>query len=197
MKKGRFESSASAKKHTKKVVALLLVMLLLVGSVVGTTLAWLTAEVTTVQDTFTVGAVSIYLNDGDTGADGSWSSRDENGKKHAIAPGVAITDFDPYIAVAASSEDCWLFVEVDHSAKLTLALADGWTLVDGETNVYARSAKNVAGEKVQIIKDNKVTPDNDTATGDQTVDITGYAVQAEGFATAKAAWEATFGATQG
>ena len=190
MKKGRFESSASAKKHTKKVVALLLVMLLLVGSVVGTTLAWLTSRVETVTDTFTVGAVSIALKDGNAPEATAWAD-----KEHAVVPGVPVEQFDPYLSVAAASEACWVFIKVDADTNLEFTLIDEWVPVSTETGVYAyETIVPKGGATIQIIEGNVITPTS-VATGEMEFNLSAYAIQSNGLAdnegevdTAEAAW---------
>lgn len=196
MKKGRFESSASAKKHTKKVVALLLVMLLLVGSVVGTTLAWLTAKVETVTNTFTIGSVTIHLNDGQGAADDTWQNASQK-----VSPGVDVVDFDPYVKVDAGSEECWLFVKVEAANGPTVTLDDCW-LQTSVANVYVyaemvesvKTAKTVAAGQTDvehaIIKNSTVDIPDNFAPGAEnaTVQITAYAVQAAGFANYADAW---------
>ena len=192
MKKGRFESSASAKKHTKKVVALLLTMVLLIGAVVGTTLAWLTDSTNTITHTFTIGDVTIHLNDGQNAEDDSWTT-----KSQKVSPGVPVTDFNPYVKVDATSEKCWLFVKVETANGPTVTLADCWktTSVDG-VYVYAEETNSVLTEKIvdasvadveyAIIKNATVNiPDTFAPEGEQnaTVEITAYAAQADGVET--------------
>lgn len=186
--KGKYESTA--KKSSKKGIALLLVLFLLVGCVVGATFAWLTDTETPITDTFTVGSVSIYLNDGVAGDNGSWSENARE-KTHNIAPGVNVTDFDPYVKVDASSENCWLFVKVEKEGDLGVTLADCWKATD-VANVYvyseADAAKVVAaGANYQIIKNDTITVPNTLGTDSYDVNISAYAAQADGVADANAA----------
>lgn len=113
---------------------------------------------------------------------------------------------DPTIHVAtatanqAASEDCWLFVKVENGiadieAATTIAnqmTADGkWTLVNNQTNVYAYKEIVSAGEDVVVFNTFKVDGNADVSTyASKTITVQAYAVQADGFTTAQAAWDA-------
>ena len=127
-------------------------------------------------------------------------------KQFKIIPGTNIVK-DPKVTVTAGSEDCWLFVKVveenwplatleDGTRKVSYTIADGWTPVDGQTNVYYRVVK--AADTVRefpVLKNNIVTVSDQLTKGDiQTAQpkltFTAYAVQQENIADAAAAWEA-------
>lgn len=116
---------------------LALVLVVAVASV-GGTIAWLTATTAPVTNTFTVGDINIELKE----------TKPEN-KTAKIIPGTDI-EKDPKVTVKAGSEACWLFVKVEEvnwptakeadgtTRKVKYAIADGWALVEEQTNVYYR-----------------------------------------------------------
>lgn len=204
-------------KNSKKLVALLLVLMLVIGGTVGGTLAWLIAETDPVVNTFTVGNIEITLTE-----DGA---NDVNGtltQSFKMVPGSDIAK-DPIVTVQAKSEACWLFVKVDavngvvltnstgtYSADdyITYTIADGWTLVDGTTNVYGRKvAASDAAQPFQVLagtgtgdlKDGyvhvldtvtKAMMDKVTDANAPKMTFTAYAIQSENLnaANAAAAW---------
>ena len=119
----------------KKTFVLLLALVLIAGAAVGGTLAWLTAKSDTVVNTFTTSDITVKLEE-------------TTGTSYKMVPGCEIAK-DPKVWVVAGSEDCYLFVKLEWSnntygtgtdAKnyLSYTIANGWTLVPGETNVYYR-----------------------------------------------------------
>lgn len=80
---------------------------------------------------------------------------------------------------------------------MTYAIADGWELVEGQTNVYCRKVAAVTADtSFEVIKNNKITV-SETLTKDDikditavnpTLKITAYAVQQENIADAATAW---------
>ena len=120
---------------------------------------------------------------------------------------------DPTIHVAAGSEECYLFVKVENGISGIEAAGDTiaqqmednkWDALTGASN-----ASNIYfyEEKVSTLSASDVTDipvfgsftidanADVSAYADQTiqVQVTAYAVQADGFASAAAAWNATFG----
>ena len=189
----------------KKILAACLVVCLLATAVIGTTLAYFT-DTKTVTNTFSSGNVTITLDEAPVGPDGQATTGNRvTTNNYKLYPGKEY-DKDPTITVAAGSEDCYLFVRVVNGLADLEAAGDttiakqmennGWTLVDGETNVYMQSgiysaeARAVVFETFTIDKAETAT----TLADAENVVITAYAVQAEGFLTAQAAWDATYGA---
>ena len=190
-------------KTKTKVFTLALCAVLLVVATVFTTVAFLTSQ-DSVNNTFTVGKVAIVLDESDV--DGSKTNTTTEGRdkknEYKLIPGKSYLK-DPVIHVDEKSEDCWLFVELTNGLAGILAdktieaqMAEkGWALVNGTTNIYARSSTSKAGDNVSVF-------DGFTVRGDVTdlsayagaeITVVAYAVQAEGFATAADAWAATFG----
>ena len=90
------------KKRT--LVAGLLAVVLVLTTVIGGTLAWLTAKTDAVVNTFTVGNIDIALEE-------------TTGEEYKMVPGTVLSK-DPVATVEGGSEACWLFVEVNNSANL-------------------------------------------------------------------------------
>ncbi len=177
----------------KKVLALVLAMVLVVVGVAAGTLAWLTAKSDTVTNTFTTSDIKVKL--------------EETKNNFKMIPGYDIQK-DPKATVLAGSEECFLFVKLEKSTNfddfMTYEMADGWTLVEGQTNVYSRKVVTAGiGTAYSVLKDDKVTVkgtvtkdmmnaiDNNTAAK-PTLTITAYASQlhkdAETEFTAAEAW---------
>lgn len=189
----------------KKILAACLVVCLLATAVIGTTLAYFT-DTKTVTNTFSSGNVTITLDEAPVGPDGQATTGNRvTTNDYKLYPGKEY-DKDPTITVAAGSEDCYLFVRVDNGLADLEAAGDttiakqmenkGWDLVDGETNVYMQSGIYSADQKAVVFETFTIdAAETATTLADaEDVVITAYAVQAEGFGSAQAAWDATYGA---
>lgn len=176
----------------KKGFALILALVLAVGCVVGGTLAWLTAQSETVTNTFTTSNITVKLEE-------------STGTTYKMIPGYTISK-NPKATVVAGSEECWLFVKLVESENfdqyLTYEMANGWTPVEGQTNVYARKVESAdIGTSYSVLKNDQVTVKDDVTkemmtaanTAQPTLKITAYASQLNKNATeeftAKEAWE--------
>ena len=151
----------------KKGLAMVLALVLLAVCAVSGTLAWLTAKSDTVVNTFTTSDIKVKLEE-------TKGTTATGGKEFKMIPGYDL-EKDPKAWVVAGSEDCYLFVKLDwanntytsgETAKsyLDWAIADGWALVPGETNVYYRtvtsaqmSSDNGATNAYPVLAGNKVT----------------------------------------
>lgn len=184
----------------KKGFALILAAALLVVGVVGGTMAWLTDKTDPVVNTFSTSDIQVRLEEtkGDPASSGSI-------REFKMVPGYTI-EKDPKAWVVKGSEDCYLFVKLDWANNtytsgettknyLTWAIADGWTLVPGENNVYYRivtsgqmSDDNGTTNAFPVLAGNKVTVSgeitkemmNDIDAGkvnNPTLTITAYASQ--------------------
>lgn len=197
-------------KNSKLRRALLLLAsaVLLVSLSVGATLAYLTSE-DSVRNTFTVGHVTITLDEADVNPDGTVipdvARVDTN--EYKLFPGHTYTK-DPIVHVDANSEKCWIFVEVingidaieDKTNGIVKQMETlGWSKVTGEENVYAYKEIVGAGMNIPVFTQFKIadTVDNDTLADyatkeneDAVINVTAYAVQADGFGSAQAAWDA-------
>lgn len=200
----------------KKTVALLLALVLAFGAAVGGTVAYLTST-DSVTNTFTVGKVEITLDEAKVDEYGN--PVDASGNKvstvadaprvdantYKLIPGHEYTK-DPTVHFAADSEASYLFVKIEDGlaaieAATTIAdqiTANGWTALTGMTGVYYKSVganTGTAAVDYAVFGSFKLT---DTAAvadyANAKVVVTAYAVQADGFDSATAAWVATFGA---
>lgn len=155
---------------------------------IGGTLAWLADSTQTVTNTFTVGDIDITLEE-------------TTGSEYKVTPGTDL-EKDPKVTVLANSEACWLFVKVEAAnwdEGLGYAIADDWTKLDGEENVYYRQvAADEENQEFFVLKNNEVTVSTDLTKADleamaenaPKLSFTAYAVQQENLATAEAAWAA-------
>lgn len=192
-----------------KALALAVCAVLLVVATVCVTMAFLTST-DSVTNTFTVGNVTITLDEADVKTDGTYESNATvrvKANEYKLIPGHTYIK-DPTVHVAQGSEDCWLFVQVENgladaedAAQATIAeqmAAKGWTLVTGETDVYAYSQKQSAGANVGVFDSFTISGTADvSAFGNATINVTAYAIQADGFSTAEAAWTAAGTEAQG
>lgn len=191
----------------KKTLTIILAFVLVIAMSVAGTVAYLTSQ-DSVTNTFTVGKVAITLDEAKVDANGAAVTSGERVKTNSykLIPGHAYTK-DPIIHVAANSENCWLFVKVENgisgiedSANTIAAqlAANGWSAVDvdGADNVYAYRDSVAGGTNVPVFDSFKIDGNADVAKYTYaSVVVTAYAVQADGFGTAAAAWTASgFGA---
>lgn len=186
--KGKYESTA--KKSSKKGIALLLVLFLLVGCVIGTTLAWLTDKTTSITNTFTVGVVDIDLTETD--------------RTYKLVPGETLPK-DPKVIVNAGSEACWVFVKIDKANNvdtyIDYSIATAWTQL--KNGVYyidqnALTDANSQNAEYSVLLNNAVTVKSTLEAADltaastnaPTLTFTAYAIQkdATSINTAMAAW---------
>ena len=195
------------KSAKKAIIAALCAVMLVVGSVAGT-MAYLTST-DEVVNTFTVGNVQIKLDEANANADGKPVNNEGTEVELAAAPRVTSNRYklmpghtyikDPTIHVDSTSEKCWLFVKVedgiatieDNKTIATQMSEKGWTLVSGETNVYAYRSIANASDNISVFDGFKLKGDANISTyANAQIKVTAYAVQANGFTTAADAWAA-------
>ena len=175
----------------KKGLALLLALTLVVVGVASGTLAWLTAKSDTVVNTFTTSNIEVKLEE-------TKGEAVEGGKEFKMIPGYTI-EKDPKAWVVEDSEDCYLFVKVTSENNtygsgesavdyLTYEIAEGWSLVPGQTDVYYRtvtSAEMGVAHKFSVLKNDQVTVSGDVTSAMMTaaadaqpkLTVTAYASQ--------------------
>lgn len=173
----------------KKTVALLMACVLLVGAAIGGTMAWLVDSTGEVTNTFTVGDINIELKEHKLNADERTLSEtytDPNktggdGNNYHFLPGDTLPK-DPFVTVKAKSEDCYLFVKIDEANNtnnsiegnnkkiINWTIADGWTLVSGQTNVWYKeiTKSDADSNPIYILKGDNADPQK-YATGCITV----------------------------
>lgn len=200
----------------RKILVSLAALALVAAISVGGTLAYLTST-DKVENSFTVGKVAITLDEAQVNTDGTAVAPAARVKANTykLMPGHPYTK-DPTVHVDADSEDSWIFVKVENgisdieAAEATGENAytpiakqitnNGWTQLDGKTNIYYKKYTAGTTDKDLAVFGNFKIADNAQdisgwgAAANAKITVTAYAVQADGFTTAKAAWDATFGA---
>lgn len=184
----------------KKSIALVMMAVLLVAASVMGTLAYLTSTAT-VTNTFTVGKVAITLDEADVDVYGApiENAARVRANEYKLIPGHAYTK-DPTVHFAAGSEASWLFVKVENGIaaieadkKIADQIIDNhWTALNGVDGVYYMNvgANNTAAAiDYPVFKTFKLDGEADVSKyANAAVKVTAYAIQADGFADADAAW---------
>lgn len=196
-------------KTRTKVLGLMMAAVLLVSATIFGTMAYLTST-DEVTNTFTVGNVAITLDEAKVNpTTGKALENAERVKenKYKLLPGHEY-DKDPIVHFAAKSEASWLFIEVtneiseleskaqDYKSIATQITDNGWTELENHTGVYYKSVSANTSETDAVdypvfagfTVDGGVTGDTLAGYNGKTVKVTAYAVQADGFTTASAAW---------
>ncbi len=197
--------------------ALLLVMsaLLLVVSTVFATLAYLTSTTEVVKNTFTVGNVTITLDEAKVD---EYGVEDEEANRvtantYKLLPGHTYVK-DPVIHVKGGSEVCYLFIKVNNqisgieAAGKTVANqieANGWTAIStvGSETIYGKAtpidAREVAEDKfTDVAVFESINIDNQAVLTDyegKTITVQACAIQADGFNDMSDAWRTGFNST--
>ena len=189
------------KKITKRNMAFALSLVIAFSAIIGGTYAWLVSKSDPVVNTFTYGDINIDLNETDTG-DGD---NNENTNEYQMIPGSTLTK-DPIVTVEDGSVDNWLFVKLEKSSNyddfMTYEIADGWTKLAGEDNVYYREvSKSNSDQEFHVLKNDAVSVKEsvtkemlnalDADSSDikyPTLTITAYSVQKMNIDTVTEAW---------
>lgn len=180
-------------KKAKKVLLLVLCAALLVGASVAGTVAYLTDTDNVVNNTFTVGKVVITLDEVKVDAYGVPVADADRvtANKYKLIPGHTYTK-DPTIHIDAESESCYLFVKIENGINATLAGQTGWTQIEG-TNFW--KYENIVAPGGNVVVFNSFTYSTDvedtSADADKAIKVTAYAIQADGFDSVEAAWDAS------
>lgn len=206
-------------KARNKILLLALCMAALIAVSVLGTMAYLTST-DTVTNTFTVGKVAITLDEAKVNDAGVAVTPAERVKANSykLMPGHSYTK-DPTVHVTDGSENCYIFVKVENGISAfeaaneestdgyktiaTQIITNGWTKLADNDNVYYRSYTN--GENAQksftVFSNFKIADNANNAEATKTswnavtaentkITVTAYAIQADGFADAAAAWTA-------
>ncbi len=193
------------KTRTKALLLALCAVLLVCSTILGT-LAYLTST-DEVKNTFTVGQVTITMDETKVNKDGTAVANAARVKanQYHLLPGHTYTK-DPTIHVDADSENCYIYVKVENQiaaieaptstedpAYTSIAdqmKANGWVLVDGTTNIYAYNAIAKAGENHVVFENFKIkgevandelgkyAPKTTTVDGKEVTDYTNILVTA-------------------
>ena len=207
----------------KKILVACLCVALAVLTIAGTTLAYLTSTAE-VKNTFTVGNVSITLDEIDTDEMGNPVENAGRVKENAykLIPGHTYTK-DPMVTVLKGSEKSYIKMTVTFSmakeldaifaptgAPLTSIFkgydSDNW-IAKGNTKDTANNTRTyefwyketVAAPDADVALDalfdnitvpGTITKEQLAAIKGMTITVNAYAIQADGFDTAEAAWAA-------
>lgn len=184
----------------KKSIALVMMAVLLVAASVMGTLAYLTST-DTVKNTFTVGKVAITLDEADVDVYGApiENAARVRANEYKLIPGHAYTK-DPTVHFAAGSEASWLFVKVENGIanieadkKIADQIIDnGWDALTGVDGVYYKQVDANTGAAAidyPVFETFKLDGEADVSNYEKAaVKVTAYAIQADGFTSAAAAW---------
>lgn len=191
------------KKTKIKILAMAMALVMVAVSSSLLTLAYLQDSTEDVVNTFSNSAkVKITLDEAKVDVYGNAGEDAARVKANAykLIPNHTYTK-DPTIHVEAGSEECWLFVKVVNplmaiEADTTIAAqmaANGWTALDDVANVYYHAVVDARTAQIDVTVFETLSIKADASFDNYTdarIVITGYAVQADGFSTAKAAWDA-------
>lgn len=195
----------------KKTLTVLLALVLVIAMSVAGTMAYLTSE-DEVVNTFTVGNVKITLDE--TDVDDSTPNKDrDKANAYNLIPGHSYVK-DPTVHVDPKSEDSWVFVKVENGIANYEAAASstdpkytpiatqitdkGWTaLGEAYPGVYYKEYTKGQDVKDLVVFENfKISGTANTVAGwsdikavTNDIKVTAYAIQADGFTTAEAAWK--------
>mgnify|MGYP006962938107 CR=1 FL=1 len=187
-------------KTKTKALVLSLCAVLLVAVSVFTTIAFLKSR-DSVNNTFTVGKVAITLDEAKVDGYGNTIEEADRVKANTykLIPGHEYTK-DPIVHFAADSEASYLFVKIENGladieADTKIAdqiKANDWTALDGVNGVYYKtvSANNTsAAIDYPVFESFKLTDDAVVSNyANAKINVTAYAIQADGFTTATTAW---------
>lgn len=192
----------------KKILTLMCCAVLLVCISVGATVAYLTST-DKVQNTFTVGALQITLDEADVNTDGTYvtdvNSRTDANEYHLV-PGHEYIK-DPIVYFANNNDKSWVFVKVENGIVNIESKADGYKNIAAQiedngwkelsAGVYYKTVEaNTSGaavklpvfEKFAIATDADVSNYATKTNANAKIDVTAYAIQYDGFSTAELAW---------
>ena len=146
----------------KRTMALLAAMLLIVGVVIGSTLAWLTAKTETVTNTFTTSDINIELKET------KGTKTDNTHYSFKMIPGYTI-EKDPVVTVKAGSEACFLFVKLEEEKSfgdyMTYTMdTSKWIPLENGSNIYYQKVDATDVDKPFEILEGNVVTVRDTAT---------------------------------
>lgn len=145
----------------KKTLALVLALVLVFGCAVGGTLAWLSATSGTVTNTFTVGDISITLqeypfkNDSTTELDKD-ATPVQQIDTYKVVPG-GKQPKEPFVTVEANSENCYVYVcvtnnlTIDKTIVVTYEINNKWVEIATKTDATTGAVTTLYRYKVNDI----------------------------------------------
>lgn len=171
----------------KKTLTLVLSLALAVAIGIGGTLAWLTAQTSTITNTFTVGQVDITLQEKEIGKNTFLDAETEaKAQTYKVSPGVNI-EKAAKVVVKANSEACYLFVKVvkgnSFDANFAYTIAAGWTELTEGSGIYYRTVDATTSDvSYEVLAENTITVKDSITTLDAnaTLSFQAYAIQSAG-----------------
>lgn len=169
----------------RKILAMVMALALTAALAVGGTLAYLTSQ-DTVTNTFTVGNVSITMDEAKINTDGKPVDADDKevtdlkqakrveSNEYHLLPGHTYTK-DPTIRVGEKSEDCYVFIKVQNDL---VNMIDGTTIEAQISNQWKEVETTTTGEKIYIyaIGDQKKTK---VSANDALTPFTGFTIKGD------------------
>ena len=191
-------------KTVKKVVATTVCGAMLVAGSIAGTMAYLTST-DAVNNTFTIGKVAITLDESKVTNAGILveNAAPVKSNEYKLMPGHTYVK-DPTVHFKAGSEDSYLFVKVENDIanieskdntyeNIVTQIEKNWEPLENVDNVYWKKVEATTTDKdYGVFNKFKVDADADIKdyASNKSIKITAYAIQADGFATATAAWDA-------
>lgn len=167
-------------------IRLILVILVMTVTLAGATYALLATFTREVNNTFTIGDITLTLTDG--GEDYRY-----------LTPGRSI-ERTPRVTVAEGSEPCWLFVRLDKTAGfdeyLTFTVAEGWTRLGGYEGLYYREVDardgaasfGILAEDAVTVREDLTAERMSAVTAQPMLTFSAYAIQKQGIDEVGEAW---------
>lgn len=177
----------------KKKLTMIAALALAVCIGIGGTLAWLTSSAT-VTNTFSVGALSITMDEAPVDATGAETTGDRViANSYKLMPGHTYAK-DPTVHVQPNSEASYVFVKVENgisaieAATNTIAdqiTAKNWTPVDGHAGFYYKAQDAVAADAgavdLEVFESFTIADDANCASyADAQIVIKACAIQQDG-----------------
>lgn len=140
-------------------------VILIVSLAIGGTLAWLTAKSDVLTNTFTIGQITMTLDEADNTS--TSDGRTVTGNEYKVLPGDTIVK-DPTLTIDADSEDCYVFIAIQNNLPVAATGKIGFEIENFNadlTEVDTIAAKNVT---IYAYKYNSTDEDDSFITPDGT-----------------------------
>lgn len=188
-------------KKSKAILMVVCAMLLVAASVMGT-LAYLTSQAS-VTNTFSVGKVAITMDEAkvdEYGVVDAEATERVKTNEYKLVPGHKYIK-DPTIHVQAESENCWVFAKIENGLGSDATLNMNTDFIQLTVNgadvpgvYYYKDIVTYSEDVTDLVVFRDFTfgqTANPASYTTAKIIVTGYAIQADGFSTAEAAWTAS------
>lgn len=164
---------------------------------------------TPTSDNFTLNEHKVTYNTATAAYEASATELVKSNAYENVAPGMTIPKDPMVTANVKTGASAYIFVKIEDTAALIdWTIADGWvalgsypgvyvygnSVVNGTTAVELDNVKVFAGDIVTVKDEALPAADAAGKVDLGKIEVTAYAVQAQGFENAAAAWAATYGA---